>query len=908
MQAQSALFFRLQPRPFAPSPNALRRYGAGLFSSPAGLSKAARSLVQVACCLSVILVLGCAGESPADFQAEGRKLMQEGNANGAVVFFKNALEKEPTNFSIRLDLAKAYIALGKRDQAENELTKCLVQNADDPEANLAYGTLLVETHRPDQALKHITIAEKGAPATSRSREYAARAYALLGQPDKAVEALTESLTLEPGRQSSLLMLARARLAQNDLAAARTLADEMLAKDRDSVDVWRLQADIAMVSQDIPKAIESYQQIVRLKPLDDTAWYMWGMLLLRQGQTAEAATVLKKMTGTMQASPQMDMLKGLLAFEEGDFTAAATAFQKSLDQRPSLEGYYRLALSQERLGNLESAISSLTRILDTLPDHQPSLQLMANILLRQHRLEDAQQTAEKLTTLAPGNPVGHQLLGSILNARGKSREALASFKKALEIDPKLSAASMARTSIFLAERAFPEAVKELEQAIDANRANVEARTALFNFYVGRGDMAAAAKVVQEGLEELPDNPTLLTMQATLLAGQRKETEALALLEKARTLDPDLLPAFNLELRLHRMAGRKEAALALCDAYLQRHPDATTQLITSAVLLDSLDRRDEATTRLEKAADLGEPRALGILVQRDAATGKVEQAEQRLVKAMEANPSSTLRAQLGQFYLLHDQFDKAWALYTALEKERPAEADHGKFMLLTAAHRYEEALKLAQTMVTRDPGNLLGHVAVADALEKLGRRDEALDTLEKTYRDSQNPALLTAMADLCRRMGNQQKAEDFYRTALVQNPDNLQALMGQGTIFLKTGRAEQAVELYERALARQPSNVAVLNNLAMAYADSGKDFDRALLMAMRAYLLRPEDPNVIDTLGLCLMKSGRAEEAGALLRDAVAAHPDSAMLYERLAQVLRGLGKKDEAEQAARKARDLNTPAS
>lgn len=64
---------------------------------------------------------------------------------------------------------------------------------------------------------------------------------------------------------------------------------------------------------------------------------------------------------------------------------------------------------------------------------------------------------------------------------------------------------------------------------------------------------------------------------------------------------------------------------------------------------------------------------------------------------------------------------------------------------------------------------------------------------------------------------------------------------------------------------------LNNLASAYLKL-KD-RRALETAQAAYDLLPDDADVLDTLGMALVRAGKAEAGAQMLKKALSRNPDS-----------------------------------
>ena len=102
---------------------------------------------------------------------------------------------------------------------------------------------------------------------------------------------------------------------------------------------------------------------------------------------------------------------------------------------------------------------------------------------------------------------------------------------------------------------------------------------------------------------------------------------------------------------------------------------------------------------------------------------------------------------------------------------------------------------------------------------------------------------------------------------------------------------AISRYEKALRKDPDNTLALNNLAWLYHVRGDE--RALAVAKRAYDLRPEDPDVLDTYGWILVEIDRNERGIRLLRRAVAVSPEFLTARYHLAAGLAKVGEVDAA---------------
>lgn len=79
---------------------------------------------------AIILNSGCTARTSEELYADGVRMFREGNVNGAIVFFRKALDKDHCHLDARYSLARAYVSVRKYDLAEKEFKKVKLMNPD----------------------------------------------------------------------------------------------------------------------------------------------------------------------------------------------------------------------------------------------------------------------------------------------------------------------------------------------------------------------------------------------------------------------------------------------------------------------------------------------------------------------------------------------------------------------------------------------------------------------------------------------------------------------------------------------------------------------------------------------------------------------------------------------------------
>ncbi len=138
----------------------------------------------------------------------------------------------------------------------------------------------------------------------------------------------------------------------------------------------------------------------------------------------------------------------------------------------------------------------------------------------------------------------------------------------------------------------------------------------------------------------------------------------------------------------------------------------------------------------------------------------------------------------------------------------------------AHRYQDADRLYQAILDREPFNrdaLLGHAAVA---MRQGHAEQALDTYMKLLeRDPRDPLALAGLISL---RGQQQPSQSLARIQqlIVSNPDVAGLHFVLGNLYAGQSRWAYAQQAYFKAYSGEPEHPEYLFNLAVSLDHLGK----------------------------------------------------------------------------------------
>jgi Flp pilus assembly protein TadD len=195
------------------------------------------------------------------------------------------------------------------------------------------------------------------------------------------------------------------------------------------------------------------------------------------------------------------------------------------------------------------------------------------------------------------------------------------------------------------------------------------------------------------------------------------------------------------------------------------------------------------------------------------------------------------------------------------------------------------------------------------ERLGHVDEAQRILEQVAQDyPQRPEPLTQLADMQAGQNHYTEATATYGRAI----DRLtRPVASDWTLFYQRGVAydhahqwTQAEADFLHALELSPDQPFVLNYLAYAWAEQGRNLPRARQMIERAAQLRPNEGAILDSLGWVMLLQG--DKAGAIrwLERAVELLPEDSTVNGHLGDAYAATGRRVEAQTQWRRALILN----
>jgi Tfp pilus assembly protein PilF len=192
----------------------------------------------------------------------------------------------------------------------------------------------------------------------------------------------------------------------------------------------------------------------------------------------------------------------------------------------------------------------------------------------------------------------------------------------------------------------------------------------------------------------------------------------------------------------------------------------------------------------------------------------------------------------------------------------------------------------------PENSEAEFSLAEALDRQGRRDDAVAHYRRAQKGATDFAPFNSLGRVFAVEGNYDEAITQFRRALEFEPNSALIHTNLGMALSRQGRADEAREHFRRALEIDPRDARAHRELAhLLSLDQNTDEARAELE--QAVELDPRDTVARGNLGSVLLEQGKIDAAIAAFEAALAIDPKSLGSRINLARALAARGRIDEA---------------
>jgi Tfp pilus assembly protein PilF len=238
--------------------------------------------------------------------------------------------------------------------------------------------------------------------------------------------------------------------------------------------------------------------------------------------------------------------------------------------PTLSEAIAIAAQHHHAGRLEAAEQTYREILTVDPNQADAWHLLGVIALQLGNYEFAVESISRAIDLHATESVFHSNLGNAFKAQGKLDEAVASYRRALDLNPDAEAHNDLGIA-FLAQGNLDEAVAWFRRALAVKPDYSEAYNNLGIAFQAQGKLNEAVDSYRRALELKPANEVGHSNLGTAFLDQGKLDKAIDSFHRALELKPNLPDVHKNLGNAFRQLGQFDDALIRYSRALELSPD-------------------------------------------------------------------------------------------------------------------------------------------------------------------------------------------------------------------------------------------------------------------------------------------------------------------------------------------------
>ena len=892
-----------------------------------------------------------------DSVKEAEQYLANGNLKAAEIELRNAIRETPQDPLLHARLASVYLQLGDAVSAEREARTARDRNGNEADYLPVLADAMLHQEKFADLIDLVKPGDRDPVLESKIRTALGTAAAGLNDRARAETLLREAIKLDPTAVKPKIQLARL-LTGTKPDEADKLIDEAIAADPHSAEALQVKGEMLRSRGDQQGAIRLFDQALNIDPknvlthlsranvniaLDNykaadedldpvlkaspnnfMASYLRGLELAKQQKYAEADRIFDRISPGFPMLWAGYYLQGATKLALGQYAQAENILGKYLSHAPNdLRAARLIATAALQQRAVTRAIEYLRPLVDKLPADAPTLTVLGNAYMADHKPDLALQQFEKAASLDPDNPAIKTQVGISEIDVGQGLQGLATLEqvfatesgapiagptlvlselRAGDVDKASDVANSlikrdAKNPIYqtllgvvrVAQRDYPGAENAFRSALAINPELPTAARNLAHLYAATDRIEQAKQVYTDLLAKRPNDLIALLGLADLYIAEKKWSEATDMINRARTATPNN-PAPGLKLvALYELRQDWNSAKTVAAELSAQFPGDVEVLQAEAQAQFGAGDTDGAISSYKRAHELV-PNSMPILSRYLSLlnSGKYfVEARGVLQEAIAQDPrNTTLNADLIRVDSEIDGVGAAVAKAHALAKDDP---DTDVYDLVSAelyekAGRTTDAIAVIEKAVAAKPsdGGLLIALARLDGVTGDFSKAEGVLT-QRLKADPNDFSIRAALAQLYQTTGRLEQSKKIYSDLLSQQPKNATILLGLAGIATAERKWEEATDYVNRARTAAPSSPAPGLALVNLYG-LRQDWKNATAAAAQLAEQFPINPDVLEAKGHVQAASGDTEGAIATYKRAYQLAPSSVPVLARYVALL------------------------
>lgn len=639
-----------------------------------------------------------------------------------------------------------------------------------------------------------------------------------------------------------------------------------------------QKGMALLDSNPDKAKLEFQNALQIKKSFPKAMYALGLIAESKGDFKATYDLMNEVVEKEPTNIDAQVKTGQLLLAAGKIDLALERSNKAFElDKNNVSALNLRAAIQLKLNDTKGALEYANSALAKDPNSQDAYILLATERLAAKDNQKGIEYLDKALSINDKNLPVQLIRIKALEDSAKLEEVDQSFQKVVKLFPNQAIVKRNYAQFLIKNKRLPEAEQQI-RAIAETSTDLASKLDVVKFLIATKGADAGRQELEAYVKSQPENYEMAFALVNLYQSQKLSQQEDQLLDQIKQKAGSSADGYKAQSMIaYKMikAGKKEEASKILNTILEADKSNGQALTLRAGLALEAKDYDAAIIDL-RSVTRDSPTAYNALVLLASAyenSGSPQLAEENYIKAFETSKLSPI-------------YGTPYAQFL-IRRKQPERAEKVFEDMLTANPNNSAVMgSLAQAKIAR--GDYAGAQALADKAKKMNENNPLVDQIQGAISSGQNDfegALnsfkraheaapnetqpIVAIVRTYIRSGKTKEAITFIDSVLKDNPNNVEAHLIKGQIFLGAGNIQDAQKVFSNVILANPQNAVSYQQLALAQqrnsqlAEAQKTIESGLVAI-------PKD------FGLMLTQAG-LYEADNRIEDAIKVYED--LLIER-----------------------------
>jgi len=678
--------------------------------------------------------------------------------------------------------------------------------------------------------------------------------------------------------------------------------------------------VQLLFGDIAEAINQAEYVLKETNQNLEALILKASALIKEKHTTEALAIIDNILKDHPDNTDALSLKSLIFMEKGDFSQALTLIDSAKKTDASNIGldFFKIQLDAKNK-NTDAVIEDYQNLVASYPDNNEFKITLAKIYTQTGKASEAEALLQAIIDVEPNN-IQSILMYLDFTAATNKEGVTQKFKLFSDQHKEQPRLLLALANWMTFRKNFNEAKINLNQVIKIEKNSnigLSAKVELAKIALETGDLIESKKIIDSILVVNSSYDEANVLKARILLAEGESDEAITFLNKVIWSKENSEEAQMLLAQIYLMKKDKKQADIHFSNTLSANPANSQAVLYSyekALINNDLKLAKDIIQKalniapnniqfLEKIAHLN-------IIEKDWNSAK--DTVQKISNTTSPLAYDLASYVLGQIQQGEGDYTKAIEIYSELLERLPDNSD----VLINIAQCYEklnnrnQLITFLNNLRIKNPQNITAGTLLAETYLLNKNFDAAQNLLKTMVADKINkPELYILLANSKLAMNDNLGALETYLDGLKIYPNNINLSTSIANLYLKLGNNDKAVDYYESLLRKNESLELAINNLAIILAEnysSSEKLNRAGLLVEK--LKDSAQPYYKDTYAWVLVKQGKINDGIKILNKLIISNPNVPIFRYHLGVAYYQIGNNSSAINEIKQALELSKKSS